>query len=316
MTEVLAVIELGSGSTRLLIDATAGETPTGSTRFHGATRFHSVTRMSEGLSATGKLSPEALERVELALREFRSHCDDAGVTRTVVVASEAARRASNTDSLQSLVNDIVGVDLEVLSESQEGSAAFAGATTFLPEDSLALVIDIGGASTEFVVGVTGSGHVDVVSIPLGAVSVTDQYIASDPPDPAELSSALSVTATYIEDVIRDLPTLLNAVSHGTVIAVGGTVTTAAAVELGLANYQSDVISGFKLEREAVEDVFRTLATESHADRAHNPGLESDRVSLIVGGICVLVTIMRHLVINDIIVSDNDVLDGIVAERRG
>ncbi len=321
----VAVIDLGSGSSRLLISYPAANQASPDEEPGVADiRLHVVTRMGEG--SAGVLSSEGLARVEEALLTFQQRCADARVQHIVVVATEAARRATNVHELQGLVQRVLGTDVHVLSSADEGRLAFAGATSGLASGSLALVLDIGGASTEFAVGHTDApgntraaslspNQVSVVSLPIGAVQISDQYIESDPPDPAELSSALSVVTSHVDDVIRDLPAVLDAISQGVVVGVGGTNTTTAAVELGLAEYRADVINGFVLERDAAEDVFRTLATESNADRAFNPGLHAERVSLIVGGLCVLLAVMRRLVINEIIMSEADLLDGIVAELR-
>lgn len=315
----VAVIDLGSGSSRLLISyPDAGRTSSPEVSGLADLRLQVVTRMGEG--STGLLSSEGLARVEQALLVFQQHCADAEIQHIAVVATEAARRATNVQELQALVQRILGTDVHVLSSTDEGRLAFAGATSSLPPGSLALVLDIGGASTEFAVGHTQApaaspNQVSVVSIPVGAVQVSEQYIESDPPDPAELSSALSVVVSHVDDVVRDLPAVLDAISQGVVVGVGGTNTTTAAVELGLVDYRADVINGFVLERDAAEDVFRTLAMESNADRAFNPGLHDERVSLIVGGLCVLLAVMRRLVISEIIVSEADLLDGIVAELR-
>ncbi len=309
---VTAVIDLGSASTRLSIRSTNEAIGVDGV---SNIRLQRTTKMGEGLTLRGTISPEALERVELVLWDYRQLCDKAGTHQVVVVATAAARLASNSKELAALVRRVFATDLRILSETEEGMLAFAGATKHLSEGSLALVIDIGGASTELIVGSAGSDQVEVRSVPIGAVGIAEEYLQSDPPDPAELSSALSVIYSHMDDVVRELSKVSLAVTKGTIIGVGGTIATTAAVELGLAEYRSDVIQGFQLGRGAVEDVFRTLATESHADRVYNPGLDSDRVSLIVGGLCVLVGFMRRLGIDEIVVSDDDLLEGIMADLR-
>jgi exopolyphosphatase/guanosine-5'-triphosphate,3'-diphosphate pyrophosphatase len=149
---------------------------------------------------------------------------------------------------------------------------------------------------------------------MGASRLTDAYLPSDPPGPDELSAALSIVELHIDDVRREVPGLADALgSSGLVIGVGGTLSTMAAVEIGLPRYDRDRLHGFVLDRPAAEDVFRTLATESAADRAFNPGLEADRVDLIVGGACVVVETMRQLDIDQITVSQTDLIDAVAAE---
>jgi exopolyphosphatase/guanosine-5'-triphosphate,3'-diphosphate pyrophosphatase len=142
---------------------------------------------------------------------------------------------------------------------------------------------------------------------VGCVRLTEKFLLHDPPQPEELSASISLVETYIEDVRREIPTLGEA---RTLVGVAGTITTVAAVEMGLANYDRDRIHHFHLTRDAAEDVFRTLATEARSDRIHNPGLEEARADVIVGGCCVLVAILRRLGFDELIVSESDILDGL------
>jgi exopolyphosphatase/guanosine-5'-triphosphate,3'-diphosphate pyrophosphatase len=171
------------------------------------------------------------------------------------------------------------------------------------------VVDIGGGSTEFVVG--SSEPEGLVSVDVGCVRLTEGYLLSDPPAPEELAQALSVVELHLEDVDRLMPGARDA---KTIIGVAGTVTTVAAVELGLAEYDPAAIHHFRLTREAAEDVFRTLATEPAEQRRHNPGLEPGRVDVIVGGAVILVSVMRHYAADELLVSEADILDGLVRSQ--
>ena len=169
-----------------------------------------------------------------------------------------------------------------------------------------LVVDIGGGSTEFVVGTDrpeGSMSVDI-----GCVRITEAWLHSDPPAPEELSQAVHIVREYVADVAREVP---GAKEARTLIGLAGTVTTVAAVELGLVEYDRDRIHHVRLTRGAVEEVFRTLATEPAAQRRHNPGLEPGRVDVIVGGVIILVTILRTLEFDELLVSEADILDGLI-----
>jgi exopolyphosphatase / guanosine-5'-triphosphate,3'-diphosphate pyrophosphatase len=147
----------------------------------------------------------------------------------------------------------------------------------------------------------------VVSVDVGCVRLTEKFLLHDPPQPEELSASISLVDTYLEDVRRDVPGVSEA---RTLVGVAGTITTVAAIEIGLASYDRDRIHHFHLTRDAAEDVFRTLATESRADRLHNPGLEEARADVIVGGCCVLVSILRRFGFDELIVSESDILDGL------
>src|SRR5205823_10879904 len=141
------------------------------------------------------------------------------------------------------------------------------------------------------------------------VRLTEKFLHSDPPAPEELSQAVSVVRDELEDVARQIPAIRDA---NRLVGLAGTITTMAAVEIGLQTYDRDQIHHFVLTRSAAEDVFRTLATEGRADRIANPGLEEERADVIVGGTIVLVTIMRHFGFEECLVSEDDILDGLAA----
>ena len=146
--------------------------------------------------------------------------------------------------------------------------------------------------------------------------LTEKHLVSDPPAPEELSNAIAEATDLFEDLWRSVPEMRSA---RTVVGLAGTITTIAAVEIGLVEWDRDVIHHFHLTRDAAEDVFRTLATEKLADRIHNPGLEPARADVIVGGCCVLVALFRTLGIDEMLVSEADILDGLVfslADRLG
>jgi exopolyphosphatase/guanosine-5'-triphosphate,3'-diphosphate pyrophosphatase len=171
-----------------------------------------------------------------------------------------------------------------------------------------LVVDIGGGSTEFMIGDTELRG--VMSIDVGAGRVTERELHGDPPRPEELTNAIGLVWDHVDDVLRELPAVAEA---GTIVGLGGTVKVAASVELGLPRFDAAAVHGFEFSRAAVEDVFRTLATEPLADRLHNPGLPADRAEVIVGGCCVLVAILRRLGAPGLVVSSHGLLDAVAHE---
>ena len=173
------------------------------------------------------------------------------------------------------------------------------------------MFDLGGGSTEFVLGTSGpEGEIlGARSTDFGCVRLTERFITTDPPAAEDLSAAISYVDTWIDDVMIAIPDLDTA---ATVVGLAGTVSTVAAVEIGLPAYDRDQIHHFRLTKAAAEDVFRTLATERRADRLHNPGLEEARVDVIVGGCCALVAILRRLGRDEILVSESDILDGLAS----
>jgi exopolyphosphatase/guanosine-5'-triphosphate,3'-diphosphate pyrophosphatase len=152
-----------------------------------------------------------------------------------------------------------------------------------------------------------------VSLDIGAVRITERFLLTDPPTPEELHAAVSVVNLYLDDLDREHPGWR---SHRTLIGVAGTITTVAAVEIGLTAYDRDAVHHFALTPAAAEDVFRTLATESIADRTHNPGLDPARADVNVGGCVVLVAIMRRLGAARCLVSQTDLLHATAASLLG
>jgi exopolyphosphatase/guanosine-5'-triphosphate,3'-diphosphate pyrophosphatase len=275
----VAAIDCGTNSTRLLVADASGAT---------LDRRMVITRLGQGVDATGRLAPEAIDRTVAVLRDYRAVMDDHGVERVRMTATSAARDAENRDDFFTAAEEVVGTRPELLSGRDEARLSFRGATHELdPADGPFLVVDIGGGSTEFAVGTREPDG--EVSVDIGCVRITEKFLHADPPTALELSQALSVVHDYLDDVARDVPAVTEARQ---LVGLAGTVTTVAAVEQGLAQYDRDRIHHFVLTRDAAEDVFRTLATERRADRIHNPGLEPGRADVIVGGTAILVAIMR------------------------
>ena len=299
----IAAVDIGTNSVRVLV----AEPSADGTSFTTVERLMRITRLGQGVNETGALAPEAIDRTTAVLREYREVMDRLGVDRVRATATSAARDAKNRDDFFTAAEAALGVRPELIGGDEEGRLSFQGATADLdPADGPFLIVDIGGGSTEFAVGTDELEG--VVSFDVGCVRLTEQLLHHDPPRADELSSAISLTEAYLEDLHRVLPT---AASAKTLVGLAGTITTVAAVEIGLATYDRDAVHHFHLTRAAAEDVFRTLATESRADRIHNPGLEAARADVIVGGCCVLVAIMRNLGFDEMLVSEADILDGLI-----
>lgn len=305
----VAVVDCGTNTTRLLIDDGEGL----------GLRLQRITGLGRGVDAGGRLRADAIARVLDALGEFRGVMAERGVIASRAVATSAARDAANGAEFLDRAGDQLGVEVELLDGPTEAALGFAGATSGLNEigTGTVLVLDIGGGSTELALGTPGlqARPADAVSLDMGSVRWTERFLASDPPQPEELSAAISVARVHLDDVDREHPVIGRGASAARLIGVAGTITTVAAVEIGLDPYDPAVIDEFVLTRAAAEDVFRTLATESLADRVHNPGLHLDRAPVIVGGCCILVAIMRHWDIDECVVRERDLLDGIAAELR-
>jgi exopolyphosphatase/guanosine-5'-triphosphate,3'-diphosphate pyrophosphatase len=297
-------IDCGTNSTRLLVADADGRT---------IERLMRITRLGQGVDATGRLADEAVARTVAVLREYRAVLDRHGVDKVRIAATSAARDAANREAFFAAAEAVVGVVPELLGGDEEARLSFLGATAELDDaDGPFLVADIGGGSTEFAVGHVGQPD-GVLSTDIGCVRLTEKFLRSDPPAPEELSQAFDVVRGHLDDVSRVIPSAAEARRF---VGLAGTVSAMASIEQGLAVYDRDRIHHFVLTRAAAEDVFRTLATERRSQRIHNPGLEEARADVIVGGAVILVGILRYFDLPDCLVSESDILDGLVSTLRG
>jgi len=304
----VAAVDIGTNSVRLLVAEIDGSTPRDA-KVVPLDRRMRITRLGQGVDRTRALASDAIERTTAVLREYRDALTEHGVTQVRATATSAARDASNRDEFFRAAHDALGATPELISGDEEAALSFLGATADLDAPAPYLVVDIGGGSTEFVLGT--DAPVGLVSLDMGCVRITEQFLESDPPAPEELSNAVAVVRDLVAEVPRVIP---GAPDAATLVGLAGTVTTIAAIELGIPEYNPEKIHHFHLTRAAAEDVFRTLATENAAQRAHNPGLEPGRVDVIVGGAAVLVGIFRVLGFDEMLVSEADILDGLVRSQ--
>jgi exopolyphosphatase/guanosine-5'-triphosphate,3'-diphosphate pyrophosphatase len=300
----LGAIDIGTNSVRLLVADIDGGGAAATLRAVDR-RIH-ITRLGQEVDETRQLHPDAIARTLDVLREYRGVLDELGVTRVRATATSAARDAANRDDFFEPAAEVLGFEPELIPGDEEARLSFLGATAELSEPAPYLVVDIGGGSTEFIVGTRAPEG--LISVDMGSVRLTEHFLTSDPPEPEELSAAVSVVRDHLADVEREIPAVRDA---ATLIGLAGTITTVAAVELGLAEYDRDKIHHFGLSKAAAEDVFRTLATETVEERRHNPGLDPGRADVIVAGALELVTIMRAFGFDEMVVSESDILDGLV-----
>ena len=298
---ITAVIDVGTNSVKVLV-ADGGR---------DLLRALETTRLGEGLAGSGVLSPAAMERTAAAVSGFASRARELGAGTVTVVGTAACRRAQNTAELAARIEQECGLGLTVLTGEQEASLSFTGALRRLPRIAgNTLVVDIGGGSTELTVGVDEPPR--AASIPVGAVTATESDLTTDPPRPEDLTNVIGAVQDELEELGRLHPEMLTA---SRVVGIAGTIVTVAAVEIGQAVFDEEALHGFVLTREAAEDVFRTLATESLADRVRNPGLPRERADIIVAGCCILVGVMRRLQLQETTVSTGSLRDGVIERGR-
>ncbi len=287
----VAAVDIGTNTVRLLV-ASAGAD---GDLIEEHLRVE-IVGLGHGLDATGRLSTEAMARAEAALAGFAPLIE--GVNACRVVATSASRDAANRDEFFERVEAVLGTRPTLISGDEEAGYAFAGATSWLDESQV-VVVDIGGGSTEFV---AGRSHPEYsMSVDIGSVRLTDRLLASRPVDADVLDAAARMVADAFAAVHPP---------SGTVIGVAGTCTSAAALAAGLAAYDRDVVHGFRLGRRQVAAVVERLAGLSIEATAALPSLEPKRAPVILGGTVVLAGVYAHLGIEELIVSERDMLHGV------
>ncbi|WP_455358978.1 Ppx/GppA phosphatase family protein [Streptomyces sp. SYSU K21746] len=308
MTRV-AAIDCGTNSIRLLVadaDPATGE-------LKELDRRMTIVRLGQGVDRTGRLAPEALERTFAACREYAGVIRALSAERIRFVATSASRDAENRDDFVRGVLDILGVEPEVITGDQEAEFSFTGATKELTgRADLArpfLVVDIGGGSTEFVVG---DDHVRAArSVDVGCVRMTERHlvregVVSDPPTAGQI-------AAIREDIRAALDLAEETVPLGearTLVGLAGSVTTVAAIALGLSAYDSAAIHHTRIPVAKVAEITGTLLASTHDERAAIPVMHPGRVDVIGAGALVLLEIMERTGAREVVVSEHDILDGI------
>jgi exopolyphosphatase/guanosine-5'-triphosphate,3'-diphosphate pyrophosphatase len=294
----IGVVDIGSNSTRLLVadvqaDGSASQVE----------RRTNVTRLADGVDASGRLSDDAIARVDHALADYRKAMDDLDAEVRIGVLTSAVRDAANGEELLARVREVHGIDARVISGDEEARLTFLGATYGRDDTEHVAVVDIGGGSTEIV---TGSGF--HTSLQMGVVRFTERHLHHDPPEPAELQRLTGSVREVLAAVLPANPGIQ------TLIAVAGTATTAAAIAHGLEPYDPDVIHGAHVTAGALEEMLARLALLPEAERREVQGLHPDRAPTIVAGITILLECTRAFGLDEIEISEHDILLGAALDR--
>lgn len=292
----VAAVDIGTNSVRLLI---ADE--------HGREleRPMHMTRLGQDVDVTGRLAPEAIARTTRVLEQYRALAERHGVTRLRATATSAARDAANSAEFFDAAERALGVRPELLGGEEEARWSFRGATADLaPSDGPFLIIDLGGGSTELVLGTTEPEN--LVSLQLGCVRMTERHLKSDPPAPSELEACFADVARVLQAART-----IDRERARRCVGLAGTVTALAGMSLGLESYDARLTHHSLLTRSSVEASFERLSRATLAER-RTLLTQPERAGVIVGGACVLLAILRHFDITDLLVSEHDILDGLVA----
>jgi exopolyphosphatase/guanosine-5'-triphosphate,3'-diphosphate pyrophosphatase len=296
----IAVVDLGTNTTRLLVaDVEDG-------RVNEITRRNTVTRLGEGVDAGSRLLDGAMERVFDALAGYRREIDELAAERTVAVATSAVRDSENGDWFQRELLERFGIEARIISGDEEARLTFAGATAERPPGGdPVLVLDIGGGSTEFVVGRSGEQPSFHVSTQAGSVRQTERHIHSDPPKRDEVDELAGDVRQIIESQVP--ADVRGSVRDG--VAVAGTPTSLAAIDQRLDPYDSSKIHGYRLELGACERILDMLASVPEDERRKVVGLHPDRAPTIVAGAVILTQAMGAFGLQAIEVGEHDILYG-------
>lgn len=297
----VAAIDVGTNSTRLLV----AEERTGG--FRPLERRMVVTRLGEGVDKRRAMSPEALKRTLATVADYAATCGEYGVEGLVVTGTSAVRDALNRNEFFTGIKALTGEEPRLLTGEEEARATFRGAVADLPETGPRLVLDIGGGSTELVYGTHEPS--DLVSLDIGCVRLLEKHLHSDPPTGSELESLRNEVVEAVSPFRNDVP-----IDRSTkLVGVAGTVTQLAALKAGLATYDPEVTHHMALTHGDVRLLARRLGTLPYEKRARVKGLVPGRADVIVSGAEILLTVMETFDFAEVLVSEKDILDGLVLE---
>jgi exopolyphosphatase / guanosine-5'-triphosphate,3'-diphosphate pyrophosphatase len=299
----VAVVDLGTNTTRLLVaDVQDG-------RLEELEKETTITRLGQGVDATGRLADEAMDRVRETLDGYRQTIDRLKAEDVIAVATSAMRDADNGPEFRDELNRRYGIDARTISGDEEARLTFLGATSgrtaAVESPASAVVIDIGGGSTEYVVGSNGADPDFHVSAQMGSRRHTERFLPSDPPAHEELEALAADVRRIIGESVPD--EIRERTAEG--VAVAGTATTLAAIDLELDPYDPEKVHGYRVGLAAAERIQAMLAALAVEERRNVTGLHPDRAPVIVAGVTILVESIRAFGLDEIEISESDILQG-------
>jgi exopolyphosphatase/guanosine-5'-triphosphate,3'-diphosphate pyrophosphatase len=310
-TRRVAAVDCGTNSLRLLLADVDPERAA----LTDLTRRMEIVRLGQGVDQTGRLAPEALTRTIAVLRDYADVIASSGAQAVRMVATSATRDASNAAEFTSMVKEVLGVAPEVLTGDEEAVLSFAGATAELtagPDPGPFLVADIGGGSTEFVLGLAGGTPERKISVNVGCVRMTERHLHGDPPTDQEVAAATADVDAALDTVAAAVPVR----RARTLVGLAGSVATVVGIAIGLPAYDSARIHHARVPAAEVHAVTRSLLAQTRAERAAIGLMHPGRVDVIGGGALVLDRIMQRFGFGQVLASEHDILDGIAWSLAG
>jgi exopolyphosphatase/guanosine-5'-triphosphate,3'-diphosphate pyrophosphatase len=292
----VAVVDIGTNSTRLLVADVSGSS------VEELDRRLAITRLGEGVDARRRLLPTAIARVRNVLVDYRRAADELGAERTLALATSAIRDAENGEAFLGELEWSYGFETRLLSGDEEALLTFRGVASGRTIAESTLVVDVGGGSTELILG--GPGGVSFhTSLDLGCVRLTERFLHGDPPTVEELEAC----GAHVRELLREA--VSPQVNPKTALGVAGTVTTLATLDLGLEEEVPELVHGHKLPAQRVDQFLGELGARPVSELRELPGLHPERAPVIVAGVVVVIEILRHFDLEELEVSERDIMHG-------
>jgi exopolyphosphatase / guanosine-5'-triphosphate,3'-diphosphate pyrophosphatase len=294
----VAVVDIGTNSTRLLIADVDGA------ELDEVERRTTVTNLGRGVDHTNVLCTDAIDDACNVIADYKARYEELGAERVLAIATSAVRDADNGEAFIAELRERFGMDAQLLTGEEEAHLTYLGATARRPTDETTLVFDIGGGSTELIVG-QGTDVGFHTSLQAGTIRHSERHLTADPPHPHELEELADDVRSLIEDAIASGPGARGIAA----IAVAGTPTSLAAIDQQLDPYDPTRVHGYRLGMRPIQKMLSRLSALPLAERLRIPGLHPGRAPTIVAGTVILVQVMRAFGLDEIEVSEQDILHG-------
>ena len=304
MDSIKASIDIGTNSVLLLVIRLKEE----GNHFEVLAEDARITRIGEGVSDSSYLKYEAMKRTIMVLREYKKIATDLGASVVKVVATSAVRDAKNSSEFIALAKQSLNIDVEIISGDREAELVYKSAVSSAKsfDNNRMLIVDIGGGSTEFIVG-KESKIEKVKSLQCGSVRMTEECLRNDPPTPLEMESLRKIVKKKLSEIIP------SEWESEYCVGVAGTVTTVAQIMLGIIHYKRSLIEGYKIEIQRLEELINKLSTLKNDERKKITGLHPDRADVILAGAVILQEIMNHFNYSFVITSTMGLRYGLLTD---